>query len=79
MRFTKNSKPFFDNVRYGTCIESVRYGEGSEKFAVNLSGKEEGKSLSSFGICIWAAGENGWPHVSSRINGILKSDGFRGR
>jgi len=76
--WTKNSKQFFDNVRFGTCVKRVRYDKGSKKIVVNLSNRE-GKSSSSFDVCSWEAVENIQPYVPSRVDNIPKCQGFWGR
>jgi thioredoxin reductase len=77
-RVTKNDDRFFDQVNFNTTVESVKYDDEISKFVVQTLDKNTGSvSITHFDKCIWAGGNNGKPHIPTRIADALAS--FRGK
>jgi hypothetical protein len=77
-RVTKNDANFFDQVKFNTLVQSLKYDDEMAKFVIQTLDKETGiSSLSYFDKCIWAGGGNGRPHIPNSIAEALSS--FRGK
>ncbi len=82
-RCTTDNANFFDNVKFNTSVNSVRYDEDKGKFVIQtVDLKTQFVTEELFDKCIWAAGENGKPSIPQGISDILSSSsgagGFKG-
>ena len=79
-RCTKNNPKFFNDVKFNTSVETVKYDDESSKFTVKLFHlMTETSSEGKFDYCIHAAGANSTPNIPSSVNNVLKSGGFKGK
>jgi len=79
-RCTKNNPNFFNNVKFNTSVEAVKYDEESSKFTIKLLDLMTKKfAEDKFDYCIHAAGANSKPKLPSSVDNILKSGGFKGK
>ena len=82
-RCTRNNPNFFDDVKFNTSVESVKFNEDLGKFIIHTVHhcENDGSVTESsiFDKCIWAAGTNGSPIIPQSISDTLATGGFKGR
>jgi thioredoxin reductase len=76
-RVTKNDNKFFDQVKFNTTVQSVKYDDEMSKFVIQTLDKTGSVSIGHFDKCIWAGGKNSNPYIPKAMADVLSS--FEGR
>ena len=71
-RVTKNSPGIFNDVKFNTSVQSVKYNDAIGKFVIQTVNNKTGTvSTEYFDKCIWAGGNNGRPYIPKSIESAL--------
>ena len=77
-RVTKNNHEIFNDVKFNTSVQSVKYNDALAKFVIQTVDNVTGTSSTThFDKCIWAGGNNGRPYIPKSLESALTK--FKGK